>query len=288
MAYSKRRDCHTFAQWAEQVGLIPCHCGGLVPDTGRGWSEVQIVLYSFSSVALVGVPGVHIPWIRVLLFAGEQLSRFPLLRKLLFPTDVLSFDGCVSDTLGTAVKIGTWWNSANTGSGHSWKDSWALVPHSEPQLESVALVWLLFSNHLDLSTPKFLGVCVACATRPLPNQDAPTFQELVPLFPVQSVSLPFPHGQRQLSSLCVCRGLITFFREISHPEAPTIGRGGKLTSLKGLLLADSQGAEGQQGQTALRDWKLDFPYGTDQYFLGQAEPIPDYLNKFHFGQYFQS
>lgn len=63
------------------------------------------------------------------------------------------------------------------------------VPHSEPQLESVALVWLLFSNHLDLSTPKLLGVRVACATRPLPNQDTPIFQELVPLFPC-SIGLP--------------------------------------------------------------------------------------------------
>lgn len=126
------------------------------------WSQRRVragvrcrLCYIFSSVALVGVPGVHIPWIRVLLFAGEQLSRFPLLRKLLFPSDVLSFDGCVSDTLGTAVKIGTWWNSANTGSRHSWKDSWALVPHSEPQLESVALVWLLFSTILIYLSPNF-------------------------------------------------------------------------------------------------------------------------------------
>lgn len=73
------------------------------------------------------------------------------------------------------------------------------VPHSEPQLERVALVWLLVSDHLDLPTPKFLGVCVAYATRPSPNQDTPIFQELVPLFPVQLVSLPSPHRQRPLS-----------------------------------------------------------------------------------------
>lgn len=107
-------------------------------------------------------------WETVILVSSTKIATLSHRRVI--------FDRCISDTLGTAVKIGTWWNSTNTGSGHSWK-------------ESVALVWLLFSNHLDLSTPKLLGVCVACATRPLPNQDTPIFQELVPLFPC-SVGLP--------------------------------------------------------------------------------------------------
>lgn len=98
---------------------------GLGPEKGRGWSEVQTALYSFSSVPLVRVPvcahtvnsGFAICWETVILVSSTKIATLSHRRVI--------FDRCISDTLGTAVKTGTWWNSTNAGSGHSWKDSWA-------------------------------------------------------------------------------------------------------------------------------------------------------------------
>lgn len=163
----------------------------------------------------------HITWSRVLLFAsvGKQLSQLPPLAKPLLAPTCSPVDRRRSDTLSAVVKIGTWWNSVNTGSGHSGNGSWTQGSKCRTGAGDCAFgLALIFKSSwfvclkvstfyvgFEQATGQWLGRHITCATGPSPDHHPSIFQEFLCFLCSWSAS-PSPTGHGDCYK-CVCADL---------------------------------------------------------------------------------